>query len=171
MFVLLLSAVSTLPTAVQISVVIAVQILVFPSNMSWTQHSVNWAYSTRRVQRCACLYICLCTGTLAISSAMASTAPKFSTQNIVTYIERLSVEQTKELIFYLGVPENVLDDIAGSDKSRFLKVKFVQAWLDRDTSASWEKLIVILNYVGQTVLAAKIENVLPTKENPTSSKG
>ena len=95
-----------------------------------------------------------------------ATSMKLSPQNVVTVLHTLTMEQTKVLVFHLGVSLNVLDDItqqySGSDR----KIHSIQAWLDRDTHASWEKLVSGLK---MTVVAKRVESTfVPQVEVPVT---
>ena len=86
---------------------------------------------------------------------MASSA-ELSTLVVVNAIQSLTVEETKDLVFQLGVPLNELDDITarygGSDCKRHL----IQKWLDDDTLASWTRLVSGLQQIKKSVSAEKI---------------
>ena len=83
---------------------------------------------------------------------------ELSPQNVVTALHTLTMEQTKELVFNLGVPLHVLDDIARQYSGNDLKIHFIQAWLDSDTHASWKKLASGLKQIGMTVVAERVES-------------
>ena len=85
----------------------------------------------------------------------ASTEP--STLDVVTAIQRLSVEKTRELVFRLGVQDYVLDNIDIQYGGTTRNIKYVEAWLDRDTDASWGKLVSGLRGIGMNVLAKEVE--------------
>ena len=85
----------------------------------------------------------------------ASTEP--STLDVVTAIQRLSVEKTRELVFRLGVQDYVLDNIDIQYGGTTRNIKYVEAWLDRDTDASWGKLVSGLGGIGMNVLAKEVE--------------
>ena len=98
-----------------------------------------------------------------------ATSMKLSPQNVVTVLHTLTMKQTKVLVFHLGVSLNVLDDItqqySGSDR----KIHSIQAWLDRDTHASWEKLVSGLKQIGMTVVAKRVESTfVPQVEVPVT---
>ena len=52
---------------------------------------------------------------------------ELSPQNVVTALHTLTMEQTKELVFHLGVPLNVLDDIARQYSGNDRKIHSIQA--------------------------------------------
>ena len=87
-----------------------------------------------------------------------ATSMELSPQNVVTALHTLTMEQTKELVFHLGVPLNVLDDIAQQYSGNDRKIHSIQAWLDSDTIASWGKLVSGLKHVGMTVVAERVES-------------
>ena len=92
-----------------------------------------------------------------------------STLVVVNAIQSLTVEETKDLVFQLGVPLSDLDDVTarygGSDCKRHL----IQKWLDGDTWASWAELVSGLERIKRNVLAKNIESThiaaVPTKTN------
>ena len=101
----------------------------------------------------------------------ASTEP--STLDVVTAIQRLSVEKTRELVFRLGVQDYVLDNIDIQYGGTTRNIKYVEAWLDRDTDASWGKLVSGLRGIGMNVLAKEVESTYISKDEeaavPTTS--
>ena len=101
----------------------------------------------------------------------ASTEP--STLDVVTAIQRLSVEKTRELVFRLGVQDYVLDNIDIQYGGTTRNIKYVEAWLDRDTDASWGKLVSGLREIGMNVLAKEVESTYISKDEeaavPTTS--
>ena len=89
-----------------------------------------------------------------IPSASAMAAPTTpSHQQVVKALEVLSNDEIEDLIFHLGVPANVLEDI---EKGRTFMIYAIKAWLDRDPGASWEKIVSGLKEVGKDTLAKKV---------------
>ena len=76
--------------------------------------------------------------------------------NVVNALENLTLDQTKNLALQLGVKLNVLIDIECEQKGETRRAHYIQAWLDIDTEASWEKIIVALNQIGMKVVAAHV---------------
>ena len=89
---------------------------------------------------------------VGISSAM-SASTNLSPQQVVKALEVLSNDETTKLVFFLGVPLNVLKDI---EKGDTYKMYAIQAWLDKDTGASWEKIISGLKEIKKGVLAKEV---------------
>ena len=87
---------------------------------------------------------------LGIFSAMST---NLSPQRVLKALEVLSNDETTELVFRLGVHANVLKDI---EKGRTFKIYAIQAWLDKDTGASWEKIISGLKEIEKYVLAKEV---------------
>ena len=81
-----------------------------------------------------------------------------STLKISNAIRRLTMEETRDLMFQMGVPLHILKDIADEFKGEHRKQNYVQTWLDLDPDASWEKLITGLRKVNKNFLAAEIES-------------
>ena len=78
--------------------------------------------------------------------------------HVLNAVDSLDYEQTKDLVIRLGVDLKVIKDIEtdykGSSNSR--KIHTIQAWLDRDTEASWEKIVYGLEQIGMKVIARKV---------------
>ena len=98
-----------------------------------------------------------------------ATSMELSPQNVVTALQDLSVEKTTELVFFLGVPVTVTDDFEKRYDGLNRKIHSIQAWLDSDTSASWEKLVSGLKQIGMTVVAKRVESTfVPQVEVPVT---
>ena len=81
-----------------------------------------------------------------------------STLDVSKAIERLNVEETRELFFQLKLPLKALDDIASLYHGENRKQHFVQKWLDMNEDASWAKLVAGLRRINMNSLAAEIES-------------
>ena len=81
----------------------------------------------------------------------ASTKP--SLQDVVKALDTLTNEETQLLIIRFGVKLHVLVDI---ETQTIPKIRSLQAWLDRDTEASWEKIVSGLQEIEKAVLAKEI---------------
>ena len=80
-----------------------------------------------------------------------------SLKNVATALFTLTIEQTKELMIYFGIELKVITDIETTNKgSSCIKHHTIQAWLDRDTEASWEKIVYGLEQIGMKVIARKV---------------
>ena len=73
-------------------------------------------------------------------------------------ISQLTVEETRQLVFQMGVELKTLDDIAAQYDGENCKQHYVQAWLDTDPEASWDKLVTGLRKINKNVLATEIES-------------
>ena len=93
---------------------------------------------------------------------MASSTSIPSTRDVVKALKTLNLEKTRNLVFHLGVPPTALDDIKDEFSGDTRKQKYVEKWLDIDTSASWEKLVSGLREIDMTVLAAEVESASKT---------
>ena len=80
------------------------------------------------------------------------------TQKMSNAIRRLTMEETRDLVFQMGVPLNILDDITDRYDGENRKQHFVQAWLDMDRDTSWGKLVAGLRKINKNVLATEIES-------------
>ena len=81
-----------------------------------------------------------------------------SPQEVVKALEVLTIEKTERLVFYLGVPLNVLDDIETQYKGDRYKMHAIQEWLNRDTAASWDKIISKLQEIGMNAVAERVKS-------------
>ena len=81
-----------------------------------------------------------------------------STLEVSNAISQLTVEETRQLVFQMGVQLKTLDDIAAQYDGENRKQHYVQAWLDMDRDASWEKLVAGLRKINKNVLATEIES-------------
>ena len=81
-----------------------------------------------------------------------------STLAVSNATRRLTVEETRQLVFQMGVPLNVLDDIADEYKGENRKQHYVSKWLNMDTDASWDKLVAGLRKINMDALASEIES-------------
>ena len=86
--------------------------------------------------------------------------------NVVNALQKLTLDQTKNLALQLGVELNVLTDITSEEKGESRRARYIQAWLDIDTEASWKKIIVALNQIGMKVFAAYITSNYLRKQPP-----
>ena len=79
---------------------------------------------------------------LHFSSAMAS---RLDVREVVNALDELSlsVSQTRDLAFHLGVDLPQLDDI-DEQHVNHRKQYYIQAWINTDPSASWQKMIDVL---------------------------
>ena len=88
---------------------------------------------------------------------MAESDAKLLLKNVATALFPLTVEQTKELIVYFGIELKVITDIEATNKgSSSIKLHSIQAWLDRDTEASWGEIVTALEQIGMKVIARQI---------------
>ena len=87
-----------------------------------------------------------------------SASSNTSTLEMTNAIRRLTMEETRDLVFQMRVPLNILDDITAQYGGENRKQHFVQAWLDMDRDASWEKLVTGLRKINKNALAAEIES-------------
>ena len=88
---------------------------------------------------------------------MASSS-NISTLDVSNATSRLTVEETRQLVFHMGVPLRVLDDIADEYKGENRKQHFVQKWLDMIPDATWDKLVAGLRKISLNTLATEIES-------------
>ena len=80
-----------------------------------------------------------------------------STLDVVNALEKLSIDETRELAFHLKVPGNVLDNIDLQYSGATRSIKYVEEWLNRDEDPSWEKLVSGLERIGKNVVAKAVE--------------
>ena len=87
-----------------------------------------------------------------------ATSSKMSTLQVSNAISQLTVEETRQLVFQMGVQLKTLDDIAAQYDGENRKQHYVQSWLDVDPEASWDKLITGLREINKNSLATEIES-------------
>ena len=87
---------------------------------------------------------------------------KLSLKDVVKALETLTNEETQSLVVRFGVKLHVLVDI---ETQTIPKIRSLQAWLDRDTEASWGKIVSGLQEIEKAVLAEEIA----TRHCPQSS--
>ena len=73
-----------------------------------------------------------------------SSSSRISLHEVERALQPLSYDETRLLVFHLGVEEHVLQDIDGDPLRGSRSIKAIKAWLDRDLKASWEKLVSCL---------------------------
>ena len=98
---------------------------------------------------------------------MAASA-ELSTLDVVNALERLSIEEARDLVFSLKVPGNILDNIDAQYSSPTRGIKYVEEWLKRDEDASWEKLVSGLKRIRMNAVAKEVEfaYILKGKQGP-----
>ena len=79
-----------------------------------------------------------------------------SPHEVARALQPLSYDETRQLVFHLGVEEHVIKDIDNSTYSGSRSIRAIQTWLNKDTEAGWGKLVSALNMVGRDVLASKL---------------
>ena len=92
-----------------------------------------------------------------------------STLAVSNATRRLTVEETRQLVFQMGVPLNVLDDIADEYKGENRKQHYVGKWLNMDPDSSWDKLIAGLKKMDMNALASEIESEHLSRPQITST--
>ena len=83
--------------------------------------------------------------------------------------DNLTIEETRNLVFHMGIKLNTLDDIAANYKEENKRQHFVKAWLDKTTNASWDTLVTGLRRVKKNTLAAEIESKYLPKPQASSN--
>ena len=91
-----------------------------------------------------------------------------SPNNVVTALQTLPTAKTRELAIRLGVQVYVLDNIDDEHRGTTRSTKYVQAWLDSDTHASWKKLVSRLRDIDMNVLAEEVESTYVSKSEEAS---
>ena len=76
--------------------------------------------------------------------------------DVITALDSLTIEQTKELVVRFGVELKTVQDIENEHKGSSRKIHNIQAWLDQDTQASWEKLVSGLQHIKMKNLARQV---------------
>ena len=73
-------------------------------------------------------------------------------------IDGLTVEETRQLVFKMGVPVKDIDNIGEQNSGGMQLVYLVKKWLDMTPDASWDKLVAGLRKINKNSLAADIES-------------
>ena len=81
-----------------------------------------------------------------------------STLQIWDAIRKLSLEETRDLAFQMGVPVKDIDNITERYSGEMQKVHLVQTWLDMVPDASWAKLVAGVRKINKNSLATEIES-------------
>ena len=94
-----------------------------------------------------------------------------SLKDVARALDSLTIEQTKDLVVHFGVELNVVTDIIEVQyRNSCPKLHLLQTWLDRDTEASWEKIVGRLKETGMDVLAQRLTTqYYPQLSTDTSS--
>ena len=94
-----------------------------------------------------------------------------SLEDVARALDSLTIEQTKDLVVHFGVKLNVVTDIIEVQyRNSCPKLHLLQTWLDRDTEASWEKIVRKLKETGMDVLAQRLTTqYCPQLSTDTSS--
>ena len=79
-----------------------------------------------------------------------------SPREVARALQTLSDEKTRKLVFRLGVEMNFLDNIDSGFSVGCRSDRYIQAWLERDTGASWHKIVSGLEEIEMNVLAKEI---------------
>ena len=87
---------------------------------------------------------------------------KLSLKDVVKALDKLTTAETQELVIRFGVERHDLVDMQTQHNP---KICFIEAWLDRDMEASWEKIVSGLQEIKKAVLAKEIA----TRHCPESS--
>ena len=99
---------------------------------------------------------------LEFSSKMAASS-NMSALDVSNAIRKLTMEETRDLVFQMGVPLNALDDISAQFDGENRKQHFVQKWLDTKADASWDKLVTGLRQINMDSLATEIQSSFKLK--------
>lgn len=83
---------------------------------------------------------------------------KLLLKNLATDLRTVTIQKMKELAIYLGVNYHVIVDIENDNRGSTSSCKhsIIQAWLDTDTEASWEKIVSGLEQIEMNVLAREV---------------
>ena len=138
-------------------------------------YKVNWPLLVRPGSKTVSASCCACPVTLRhtldpepsrrlFRDVMAALSPK----NVVTALKSLSIAKIRKLVFYLNVQLRVLEDIDMEYSGTNRNMKYVEAWLECDTDASWTKLVSGLQDIDLNVLAEEVETKYISKSEEAS---
>ena len=88
---------------------------------------------------------------------------------VVSALDDLTTQETKELFFHLKINIKTLDDIDANHAGTMRKIHYVQTWLDQDVGASWEKIVAGLKLMGMKALAETLATQKCLGGTPTSA--
>ena len=92
-----------------------------------------------------------------LQSLIMSVSSNLSLLDVSNCIRELTMEETRDLVFQMGVPWNNLKDIAAMYDGEDRKQNFLKKWMDMNADASWDQLVMGLRKIDQNKLAAEIE--------------
>ena len=87
---------------------------------------------------------------------------ELSLKDVIKALDKLTTAETQELVIRFGVQRHVLVDLQTEYNPQ---ICFIEAWLESDTEASWEKIVSGLQEIKKNVLAKEIA----TRHCPQSS--
>ena len=96
---------------------------------------------------------------------MASST-KLSLKDVVKALDKLTTAETQKLVIRFGVERHDLVDMQTQHNP---KICFIEAWLDRDMEASWEKIVSGLQEIKKAVLAKEIATLHCPQSSPPST--
>ena len=91
---------------------------------------------------------------------------KLSLKDVVKALDKLTTAETQELVIRFGVERHDLVDMQTQHNP---KICFIEAWLDRDMEASWEKIVSGLQEIKKAVLAKEIATHHCPQSSPPST--
>ena len=91
---------------------------------------------------------------------------KLSLKDVVKALDKLTTAETQELVIRFGVERHDLVDMQTQHNP---KICFIEAWLDRDMEASWEKIVSGLQEIKKAVLAKEIATHHCHQSSPPST--
>ena len=94
-------------------------------------------------------------------AASSNLTNKLSTLMVYDATHRLTVGETRQLVFQMGVPVKDVDNIREQNSGNMQRVYLVEKWLDMTPDASWDKLVAGLRKINKNTLAADIESRHP----------
>ena len=95
-----------------------------------------------------------------------ATSTKLFLKDVVKALEKLTTAEMQELVIHFGVQRHVLVDLQTQYNP---KICFIEAWLDRDMEASWEKIVSGLQEIEKTVLANELATRYCSQSSPSST--
>ena len=76
---------------------------------------------------------------------MAAYVQQLKLRDLVSELSNISWDSLKQVLLYLGLPKNKLDDIeVMNPTSVSRRTNALDCWLQMDVSASWQKVVVAL---------------------------
>ena len=90
------------------------------------------------------------------SASVMAIVSNVSPTDLATALQKLTLDETKELLFYLKVPLHLMNSVSTHQSVNMCKISYIQLLIDHDPELSWEKIVAGLEQIGKKALANEI---------------